>query len=68
MVTYTEYSGRALRSFFPKREDFQSAWANPDTCTEVLREPNERGIRARTKAVSQPRLAVHRRKWQAARE
>jgi len=44
VVNYTEYSGRALRSLFPRREDFQSAWANPDTRTEVLRELTERGI------------------------
>jgi type I restriction enzyme R subunit len=44
VVKYTEYSGRALRSLYPNRTDFQNAWANPDTRTEVLRELTERGI------------------------
>lgn len=44
VVSYTEYSGRAIRSLFPKREDFQTAWANPDTRAEVLGELIERGI------------------------
>lgn len=44
VVKYTEYSGRALRSLYPNRTDFQNAWANPDTRAEVLRELTERGI------------------------
>lgn len=44
VVKYTEYSGRAVRTLFPTREALQSAWANPDTRTEVLRELTERGI------------------------
>ncbi|MFM2004767.1 MAG: hypothetical protein RLZZ09_422 [Pseudomonadota bacterium] len=44
VVKYTEYSGRAVRSLYPSRETLQSAWANPDTRTEVLRELTERGI------------------------
>ncbi len=44
VVKYTEYSSRAVRSLFPTREALQTAWANPDTRSEVLRELNERGI------------------------
>ena len=44
VVKYTEYSGRALRSLYPNRSEFQSAWANPDTRAEVVRELTERGI------------------------
>lgn len=44
VVKYTEYSGRAVRSLYPTREAFQSAWADPDTRGEVLRELTERGI------------------------
>jgi type I restriction enzyme R subunit len=44
VVRYTEYSGRAVRSMYPNREALQSAWANPDTRAEVLRELTERGI------------------------
>jgi len=44
VVKYTEYSGRAVRTLFPTREALQSAWANPDTRAEVLRELTERGI------------------------
>ncbi len=44
VVKYTEYSGRAVRTLYPTREAFQSAWANPDTRREVLRELTERGI------------------------
>jgi type I restriction enzyme R subunit len=44
VVKYTEYSGRLLRSLYPNRSDFQSAWANADTRGEVLRELTERGI------------------------
>lgn len=44
VVKYTEYSGRAVRTLYPTREALQSAWANPDTRTEVLRELTERGI------------------------
>ena len=44
VVKYTEYSGRAVRTLYPTREALQSAWANQDTRTEVLRELTERGI------------------------
>ena len=44
VVKYTEYSGRAVRTLYPTREALQSAWANPDTRTEVMRELIERGI------------------------
>lgn len=44
VVKYTEYSGRAVRILYPTREALQSAWANPDTRAEVLRELTERGI------------------------
>ena len=44
VVKYTEYSGRAVRTLYPTREALQSAWANPDTRGEVLRELIERGI------------------------
>nr|WP_192805033.1 DEAD/DEAH box helicase family protein [Noviherbaspirillum aerium] len=44
VVKYTEYSGRAVRTLYPTREALQSAWANPDTRAEVLRELTERGI------------------------
>lgn len=44
VVKYTEYSGRAVRTLYPTREALQSAWANPDTRGEVLRELTERGI------------------------
>lgn len=44
VVKYTEYSGRAVRTLYPNREALQSAWANPDTRAEVLRELTERGI------------------------
>ena len=44
VVKYTEYSGRAVRSLYPSREALQSAWANPDTRSEVLRELTARGI------------------------
>lgn len=44
VVKYTDYSGRALRTLYPTREALQSAWANPDTRSEVLRELTERGI------------------------
>jgi type I restriction enzyme R subunit len=44
VVKYTDYSGRAVRTLYPTREALQSAWANPDTRTEVLRELTERGI------------------------
>jgi type I restriction enzyme R subunit len=44
IVRYTEYSGRAVRSMYPNRAELQSAWADPDTRTEVLRELTERGI------------------------
>ncbi|MCC7312459.1 MAG: DEAD/DEAH box helicase family protein [Sulfuritalea sp.] len=44
VVKYTEYSGRALRSLYPSRTDFQNAWANPDTRAEVLLELTTRGI------------------------
>jgi type I restriction enzyme R subunit len=44
VVKYTEYSGRAVRTLYPTREALQSAWADPDTRAEVLRELTERGI------------------------
>ncbi|NGY04008.1 EcoAI/FtnUII family type I restriction enzme subunit R [Solimonas terrae] len=44
VVSYTDYSGRAVRSMYPNRDALQSAWANPDTRAEVLRELTERGI------------------------
>jgi type I restriction enzyme, R subunit len=44
VVRYTEYSGRAVRSMYPTRDALQTAWANPDTRAEVLRELTERGI------------------------
>jgi type I restriction enzyme R subunit len=44
VVTYTEYSGRTVRTLYPTRDALQSAWANPDTRAEVLRELTERGI------------------------
>lgn len=44
VVRYTDYSGRAVRSMYPNREALQSAWANPDTRADVLRELTERGI------------------------
>jgi type I restriction enzyme R subunit len=44
VVKYTEYSGRTVRTLYPTRDALQSAWANPDTRAEVLRELAERGI------------------------
>jgi type I restriction enzyme R subunit len=44
VVKYTEYSGRTIRILYPTRDALQSAWANPDTRAEVLRELTERGI------------------------
>ena len=44
VVRYTDYSGRAVRTLYPTRDALQSAWANPDTRAEVLRELTERGI------------------------
>lgn len=44
VVKYTEYSGRAVRTLYPTREALQSAWTDPDTRSEVLRELTERGI------------------------
>lgn len=44
VVKYTEYSGRAVRTLYPTREALQSAWADPETRSEVLRELTERGI------------------------
>lgn len=44
VVKYTDYSSRAVRTLYPTRETLQSAWANPDTRAEVLRELTERGI------------------------
>jgi len=44
VVRYTEYSGRALRSMYTTRDALLSAWANPNTRAEVLRELTERGI------------------------
>lgn len=44
VVRYTEYTGRALRSMYLTHDALRSAWANPDTRAEVLRELTERGI------------------------
>ncbi len=44
VVKYTEYSGRAVRTLYPTRDALQSAWANPNTRAEVLRELAERGV------------------------
>lgn len=44
VVSYTEYSGRTIRSLFPNREELQSAWSNPDTRTQALQELMDRGI------------------------
>lgn len=44
VVKYTEYTGRTIRTLYPTRDALQSAWANPDTRAEVLRELTERGI------------------------
>jgi type I restriction enzyme, R subunit len=44
VVKYTEYSGRTVRTLYPTRDALLSAWANPDTRSEVLRELTERGI------------------------
>ncbi len=44
VVKYTEYSGRTVRTLYPTRDALRSAWANPDTRAEVLRELTERGI------------------------
>ena len=44
VVKYTEYSGRTVRTLYPTRDALQSAWANPGTRAEVLRELTERGI------------------------
>ncbi|MHB8235968.1 MAG: EcoAI/FtnUII family type I restriction enzme subunit R [Acidithiobacillus ferrivorans] len=44
VVKYTEYSGRTVRTLYPTRDALLSAWANPDTRAEVLRELTERGI------------------------
>ena len=44
VVKYTEYSGRAVRTLYPTRQALQSAWADPDSRSEVLRELAERGI------------------------
>lgn len=52
VVKYTEYSGRALRTLYPNREALQSAWADPDSRSEVLRVLSERGISFEELAVS----------------
>lgn len=52
VVRYTEYSGRTIRSLYPERADLQSAWTDPDTRSEVLRELSERGISFEELAVS----------------
>jgi len=44
VVKYTEYSGRTVRTLYATREALQSAWADPDTRSVVLRELTERGI------------------------
>lgn len=52
VVKYTEYSGRTVRTLYPTRNALQSAWANPDTRAEVLRELTERGISFKELAAS----------------
>lgn len=52
VVKYTDYSGRAVRTLYPTREVLHSAWSNPDTRAEVLRELTERGISFEELAVS----------------
>lgn len=44
VVKYTEYAGRSVRSMYPTREQLQSAWAKPETRTEVLEALAARGI------------------------
>lgn len=44
IVRYTEYSGRVVRSMYPNRAELKSAWTDPDTRSEVLRELTERGV------------------------
>lgn len=44
VVSYTEYSGRVIRTMYPTREAFASAWAIPDTREAVLHELQQRGI------------------------
>lgn len=44
VVRYTEYSARTVRSMYPNRDVLQSAWAKPDTRTEVLAALRERNI------------------------
>lgn len=55
VVKYTEYSGRAVRTLFPTRAALQSAWADPDTRSAVLRELTERGISFEELAASNDR-------------
>lgn len=55
VVKYTEYSGRAVRTLYPTREALQSAWADPDTRSEVLRELTKRGISFEELAASSDR-------------
>lgn len=52
VVKYTDYSGRAVRTLYPTREVLHSAWSNPDTRADVLRELTERGISFEELAVS----------------
>lgn len=44
VVSYTEYSGRTVRTLFASGEALRAAWASPDTRAEVLRELAERNI------------------------
>lgn len=44
VVSYTEYSGRTIRTLFPTKEALQTAWASPTTRAEVLRELGERHV------------------------
>ncbi len=44
VVKYSEYSARTLRTLYPTREAFRSAWADPDTRGEALQQLAERGI------------------------
>jgi type I restriction enzyme R subunit len=44
VVSYTEYSGKMLRSMYPSPDEFRKTWASQDTRIEALRGLAERGI------------------------
>lgn len=44
VVRYTEYSGRTVRTRYPDKSAFESAWVDPDTQAELLRELVSRGV------------------------